>query len=81
MANAENSFCFMSSLQSTRILKLKWKLFVYNSTLVRYSLLSYRHEYFTGKHTTRKVQTKLQPEKDCRIFHILTTRDSPYHVR
>ena len=40
-----------------------------------YSILLYRHECFTGKYTTRKIYTKLNPGLEWRIFHILTTED------
>ena len=30
---------------------------------------------FTGKYTTRKINTKLHPGPEWRIFHILTTED------
>ena len=35
----------------------------------------YRQECFSGKKTTRKVHTKLHPELEWRIFHILTSED------
>jgi len=37
--------------------------------------LLYRHEYFTGKYTTRKIHTKPQLELEWRIFHILTNEN------
>ena len=40
--------------------------------------LLYRHEYFTGKYTTRKIQTKLHPGLRWRIFPILTSEDIVY---
>ena len=40
-----------------------------------YPDLLYRQECFTGKYTTRKIQTKLHPGPEWRIFHILTSED------
>ena len=37
--------------------------------------LSYRHECFTGKYTTRKIHTKPHPGLEWRIFHIPTSED------
>ena len=37
--------------------------------------LLYRHGYFTGKYTTRKIHTKLHPGPKWRSFHILTSED------
>ena len=39
------------------------------------TFLLYRHEYFTGKCTTRKIDTKPHPGLQWRIFHILTSED------
>ena len=38
-------------------------------------LLIYRQEHFSEKQTTRKFHTKLHPELEWRIFHILTSVD------
>ena len=40
------------------------------------SHLLYRQECFGGKYTTRKVQTKLHPGLEWRIFHIFTSEDT-----
>ena len=38
----------------------------------------YRYECFTGKCTTHKIQTKLHPGLEWRIFPILTSEDMDY---
>ena len=42
---------------------------------IRYWLLLYRQEYFTGKYTTSKIHSKLYLGPEWRIFHILTSED------
>ena len=38
-------------------------------------LLLFRHECFTRKYTTRKINKKLHPGPECGIFHILASKD------
>ena len=47
---------------------------LYHQSVTEINLL-YRHECFTGKHTTRKIHTKPHPGLEWRIFHILTSED------
>ena len=47
----------------------------YGSESLKYYLLLYRQECFTGKYTARKIHTKLHPGPEWRIFHILTSED------
>ena len=43
--------------------------------LSQYWKLLYRQECFTGKYTSLNIHTKLHPEREWRIFHILTSED------
>ena len=38
-------------------------------------MLLYKNECLTGKYTTRKIHAKAYPWLECRIFHILTSKD------
>ena len=46
------------------------------SKVILYVLsVTFRHKYFTGKYTTRRIHTKLHPGLKWHIFHILTSED------